>query len=124
MKIRILDDHLRLRLDRAEVDAIAAGRAVHCLTHFPDGSTFGYMLETGVAKLSASFKAGTIVIRLPDDAARAWAIDDAEVSILGALTLAHGTLQVLVEKDFECLEPREGEGQNNRFPNPQCQPAL
>jgi hypothetical protein len=118
MKLRILNDHLRLRLERAEVDAIGEGRPVHGCTRFPDGSMFGYRLETGVAEVCARFDSGTMVIGLPDSTARTWASDDTQVSIRGALPLPDGILQVLVEKDFECLVPREGEGQDNRFPNP------
>lgn len=117
MKIRILNDHVRLRLDRSEVDAVAAGRAVAARTRFPHGNTFGYRLEAAPA-VAAAFEAGTIVIGLPEAALRAWAEDDTKVSIRESLALTDGVLTVLVEKDFECLEPRAGEDQTNRFPNP------
>jgi hypothetical protein len=118
MKIRIFDDHVRLRLDRAEVLTVSEGRTVHCHTRFPDGMVFGYRLEPGVPEAAARFEAGTVVVGLPDSAVQQWATDDSEVSIRFSLPVSGGNLHVLVEKDFECLDPREGEDQSNRFVNP------
>ena len=120
MKIRILDDSVRLRLDRDEVDRIGAGEAVVCRTHFPDGSAFAYRLAVGTGELSASFADGELSVALAPETAGQWASDETEVSIRGELALAAGTLRVLVEKDFECLEPRAGESQANRFRNPKA----
>ena len=40
MKVRMLDNTIRLRLDRAEVDQMGAGRQVVGSTEFPGGETF------------------------------------------------------------------------------------
>lgn len=117
MKIRILDDSIRLRLDRSEVAAIAQGDSVDCATHFPGGTTLHYRLRVD-EDVSATFSDGAIEVSIPQAAARHWALTDSEVSLQRRLPAGGHELSLLVEKDFECLEPRAGEGQSNRFPNP------
>lgn len=117
MKVRILDDSIRLRLDRAEVLTISQLGAVEGATHFPDGAAFGYSLRAA-AESAADFFDGRIEISLPERAISHWALTETEVSIECRLSNGRGDLKILVEKDFECVEPREGENQANRFPNP------
>ena len=121
MKIRILDDSIRLRLDRGEVDQIASGAAVAGETRFPSGASFGYALRAGGQAAHAEFGPQGIVVTLPTERLSNWAGVDEDVSIREELALADGGLKILVEKDFECLEPREGESQANRFANPKAQ---
>ena len=118
MKIRILDDSVRLRLDRDEVDAVGRGEPVESATRFPHGSAFRYRLEAGAARTSATFDDGCITLRVTSDEARTWAETETTVAITAEETLGSGTLTLLIEKDFECLEPRDGENQSNRFRNP------
>ena len=120
MKIRLLDDSVRLRLARSEVDRIASGHTVEATTRFPDGGCFRCALEVGAGEMMAAFHAGTLVIGLPAATARHWAVTDSEVSIAGSLPVSDGSLDILIEKDFECLEPREGEDRADRFPNPKA----
>jgi hypothetical protein len=121
MKIRIFDDSIRLRLDRDEVDAIARSEAVECHTHFPGGGVFAYRLSVAdVDVASAQFVGSCIEVALPTGVAGDWASDDAQVSIRAQQPIADGDLTLLVEKDFECLDPREGEDQTNRFRNPKA----
>ena len=68
----------------------------------------------------AEFSAGAITVRLPANVLKTWAEDETAVSIRESFELAEGALAVLVEKDFECLEPRAGESQANRFQNPKA----
>ena len=121
MKIRILDDSVRLRLERAEVDAIGRGEPVESATRFPGGGTFRYRLETGAAQTHATFDDGCICLAVPADAARQWAETETNVSLTGEGALPDGQLRLLIEKDFECLEPRDGESQSNRFRNPKAE---
>ena len=124
MKIRIFDDSIRLRLDRSEVDAIGRGESVECATRFADGGAFKYQLAIGetpdALDAAARFTDGCIAVTLRDANARAWATDDTAVSIVAAQQIADGELSLLIEKDFECLDPREGEDQSNRFKNPKA----
>ena len=120
MKVRILANTLRLRLDRSEVDQIGAGSRVLGSTDFPGGETFRYSLEPAGADCTAEFRDGVIRIVISVRAAAAWANDGAQVGIYETLALPTGSLSLLIEKDFECLEPRGGENQSNRFANPKA----
>ena len=50
----------------------------------------------------------------------AWVADEYQVGIRESLPTANLNLELLIEKDFECLEPRSGEDQSNRFVNPKA----
>jgi hypothetical protein len=117
MKIRILNDAVRLRLDRDEVDRIGLGQRVEASTHFVDAKVLSYCLSVeDVPSVQSTFLDSRLAVILPTRIARQWANDEAAVSISGQ----HGPTSVLVEKDFECLDPRAGEDQSNRFRNPKA----
>ena len=121
MKIRIYDDSVRLRLDRAEVERIGRLESIECATRFPSGDAFRYRLRCCDADaVGATFAAGCIEIALPAARARHWAETESEVAIAADAPLDRGRLSLLIEKDFECLEPRAGEDQSNRFRNPKA----
>jgi len=121
MKIRIHDDSIRLRLDRGEVDRIGEGRPVDCRTRFAGGAEFHYrLISADCDAVYAGFNEGRIEVRLPRSAATHWATNEMEVSLRGKNDLGDGALTLLIEKDFECLEPRTGEDQSNRFVNPKA----
>ena len=124
MKIRILDDSIRLRLDRDEVERIGSGERVDCRTRFPNATSLAYGLEVSGERTSATFTGQGIVVNVPAAAALDWASNESDVSIRGEVLLDEGVLRILVEKDFECLEPREGESQSNRFANPKSADAT
>src|SRR4030095_3598543 len=76
-----------------------------------------YCLRVGdVASVESSFRDDRLTVVLPTQIATQWASDETAVSIAGE----HGPTSVLVEKDFECLDPRAGEDQSNRFRNPKA----
>jgi hypothetical protein len=118
MKLRIVDDSLRLRLTRSEVALIERGEAVESRARFPGGSELAYALIVADAtRISATFDADRIEVTLPRLVALPWAAGN-EVSLHGEQPLDHGVFQILVEKDFTCVEPREGEDQTDLYPNP------
>ena len=124
MKLRIRGDSLRLRLKRGEVDQIAAGSSIVEETHFPD-SLLTYRLDVSENDdISASFERGSLVISLPKSKVSDWADSD-EVSLSAEQKLTGaGSLSLLVEKDFSCLEPghhRDGEDDEDTFPHPSTQ---
>ena len=124
MKLRIRGDSLRLRLKRGEVDQIAAGSSIVEKTHFPD-SVLTYRLDVSEDHdISASFDRGRLVISLPKSKVSDWADSD-EVSLSAEQKLTGaGSLTLLIEKDFSCLEPghhRDGEDDEDTFPHPSTQ---
>lgn len=120
VKLRILDNTLRLRLDRTEVNGLAHGEPQGSVIQFPGGEALGYRLEPTSGETSASFDDREITLCVPRQQLEAWAKDEQQVGIRASLSVADGVLALLIEKDFECLEPRSGEDQGNRFVNPKA----
>ena len=122
MKLRLLEDSIRLRLSRDEVIAADERGIVEGRTRFPDGSVFTFALEAlkNSSNASASFASDRLVVKLPAPKISAWAKDDTAVSLHGELELPlGGQLKLLVEKDFRCISPRDDEDQSHLFKNPQ-----
>jgi hypothetical protein len=122
MKLRLLDDSIRMRLSRSEVVAANETGVVEGKTRFPDGSLFTFALEAleGASEPAAAYESGRLAVRIPTAEISAWATDETAVSLTGELDLpGGGPLTLLVEKDFECLAPRAGEDQSDLFTNPQ-----
>ena len=120
MKLRIRDNSIRLRLTRTEVDTLRDDGMVKAATAFPEGRELRYEVESSPAsvKPSAFLSNTTVTVRLPESAVKAWA-DSEQVSINGDVQHSNGDeLTILVEKDFACLAPREGEDESDMFPHP------
>jgi len=121
MKLRIRDNSIRLRLTQSEVakirtDGIVGGKLV-----FAAGSRLIYCLESSPACVdpAAQFDNCEMLVRLPESTVMQWA-DSEQVSIEAVQTIDDGSeLKILVEKDFACLTPREGEDESDLFPHPE-----
>ena len=81
MKLRLLDDSIRLRLSRDEVVAADEQGIVEGQTRFPDGSVFTFALEAleNSSAASASYTSDRMVVKLPAPKISAWAKDDSAV---------------------------------------------
>jgi hypothetical protein len=122
VKLRIRDNAVRLRLERAEVDTLRDTGIVAARTGFPGGREFRYAVESSPASVNpgAFFSEQTLTVRLPETMVLGWA-NSAQVSIVGEQRLDDGTsLSILVEKDFACLAPRAGEDDSDMFPHPEA----
>ncbi len=114
MKLRIRGNSLRIRLTQGEVAALAAhGHCRETMTLAAGSLTYEVRVSGDVDRPEAIFEQSDIVVTLPADAVDAWAQSD-EVTIAGE----HGPLRILVEKDFACLAPREGEDDADAYPHP------
>jgi len=105
---------------RGEVDALRDTGVVSATTGFPGSREFEYRVESSPAYVrpAAFFSDNTITIRLPEAAVLAWATTE-QVSVPGEQLLDDGSrLTLLVEKDFVCLAPREGEDESDMYPHP------
>lgn len=124
MKLRIRDNSVRLRLTRGEVDAIRRDGLVTAHTTFPGGHVFTYRLESSPAsvKPEAFYSTGELTVRVPEEAVLGWASSE-QVSISGEQSVKDDVaLRILVEKDFACLAPREGEDESDMYPHPKARP--
>jgi hypothetical protein len=119
LKLRIQDNSIRFRLTRTEVDALCADGSVHAKVSFPGGSSLGYSVETSslTGQPRAQYSAECLVVQVPLAEAKHWAATE-QVSLSGGQPLDEGELSILVEKDFACLAPREGEDESDMFPHP------
>ena len=105
---------------RTEVDTLRDEGIVQARTAFPGGRELRYEVESSPAsvKPGAFLSNTTVTVRLPESMVRAWANSD-QVSIDGELEHTNGEVtRILVEKDFACLTPREGEDESDMFPHP------
>jgi len=122
MKLRIRDNSVRLRLEQGEVAALREQQQVAAATGFADGAVFNYRVESSRTSRQpeAMFENNSLIVRIPEASVIAWA-DSEQVSIQGEQALAGGEdLAILVEKDFACLAPREGEDESDMYPHPQA----
>jgi len=123
VKLRIRDNSIRLRLTRGEVDQLRDEGVVKAVTSFPGGREFRYEVESSPASVNpgAFLSDNKITVRLPESAVGAWAASE-QVSVTGEQQHENGELlSILVEKDFACLAPREGEDESDMYPHPAAQ---
>jgi hypothetical protein len=120
MKIRIQGNSIRLRVTQPELAEMKSTNVVSDAISFGGQSAVTYRLlaTQDVSSPEASFDAQMFEVRLPQSTFNQWA-DSNEISIHGAQNIGGGDeLSILVEKDFACLQPREGEDQSEMFANP------
>jgi hypothetical protein len=114
MKLRMRDDSLRLRLTRSEVDAFAKDGRVESRVTFGDKRLVYALAHSASAeRATARLANDEILVLLPSPAARAWASSETV-----GIEATDGVLRILIEKDFACLKPREGEDDRDAFPHP------
>lgn len=121
MKLRIRDNSIRLRLTRAEVDAVSSEGVVKARVSLPGGSGLDYILESSsdTERPMARFTEVALTVMVPEAVVNQWASSE-QVSIAADETLDDGDLlKILVEKDFACLALREGEDETDMYPHPQ-----
>ena len=117
MKLRLLGDSIRLRLTRGEVARIGNGETVVETTHFGDGAEFEFALGEGpVDGVEARFDGGRMTVIANPDLLKSWASTD-RVALAEKDSAA--TPQILVEKDFNCLVPRDGNDDADTFAHPE-----
>lgn len=123
MKLRIKGNSLRMRLTRREVRELDERGEVADQIEFGGQAALVYRVrrDAVATALTATYTSGIIEICVPEQTARTWCNTDA-VSLEHARPTAEGALQILVEKDFSCLVPREGEDESDHFPHPQAAP--
>jgi hypothetical protein len=121
MKLRILGNSIRIRVTRSELVEFDLDGEVRETVDFGGGTRFIYALVRGDydGQPSADYGDHTLSVRLPATTVDEW-VNSNQVSIRATQRLDDGgTLQLLVEKDFACLEPRPGEDESDMFPHPE-----
>jgi hypothetical protein len=121
MKLRIKGDSLRLRVSRSEVARLLAGDCLEDTIHFaPEASakfTYALQEEPSVSRPTVQYAGKKVTILIPADQANEWGATD-QVGIAEDISLGEvGTLALLIEKDFACLDQSEKDNEDT-FPNP------
>jgi hypothetical protein len=115
MKLRIRGNSLRLRLTKTEVAKLAEQGLVEEKTDFGNGQVFVYAVvaSSDFETVTAEFQNGQIKVIIPKTIAETWATSE-EVGI----SAQQNSLKILIEKDFNCLTPRNAEEDADTFPHP------
>lgn len=116
MKLRLRGNSVRLRVNRREVDGLAAGASLEQKVHFPGEASFSYVLEASKdARPGASFRQGVIRISAPHTLIQDWATGDS-IGIYFELPANGASLTVAIEKDLECVDGSPEERDPEAFP--------
>ncbi len=127
MKLRINGNSIRLRLLRSEVGTfVVTGRIEHTI-HFASSDdaflTYGLEHEADLVNVVVRHKQSEVTIVLPSQQATSWA-ETVQIGIYSAVNLGgHGILNVIIEKDFACLDLSDADN-HDTFPNPQLGGCL
>ena len=124
MKLRIRGNSVRIRLSQSEMARLAADGAVEDAVAFAPGERLGYRVVVREdADAAAAYESDRVTITLPRARFERWLLPE-EVSIRAEQPLGgEDRLLILVEKDFTCLTPRQGEEDSDLFPNPAAGPG-
>jgi hypothetical protein len=109
MKLRILDNSIRLRLERSELRDLLREGIVERHLDFGQGTTFVYALHAVEQPdlLTATVGSGRIDLSVDARRATAWAASD-EPGIAASQHAGDRELRLLVEKDFPCKHSDDG----------------
>jgi hypothetical protein len=119
MKLRLQSNSIRLRLKRGEVEQLAKTGRVEEKVVFGAGAdhAFLYVLEAnGSEAIDARVTNCGVHVHVPRETAIHWATGN-DISIEATLPAGNHKLQVLIEKDFACLNGSD-EMNADTFPNP------
>jgi hypothetical protein len=124
MKLRILDDSLRLRLSQGELQRLHTTGRVEAAIGFGPGPAqrlvYALVVDPEAQRISATLTDREIVVHVPKAAAHAW-IEGNEVGLRAEQSLGpERRLALLLEKDWKCLVPRPGEEGYDGLPNPKA----
>jgi hypothetical protein len=109
-----------MRLGPAEVAHLIEHGQIAAEMAFGPSSKLGYVLcaSPSAKTVGATFDDNTIRVEIPREMAQVWAASDS-VALQGVQpAMAGRSLRILIEKDFECLDPRGNEPGAIFYPHP------
>lgn len=121
MKIRMLENSIRLRLTQTEVQHFLDKGVVQKVVKFGAGVSthLHYALQkAAVSEILSTYTSNGIQVLVPHTIAEEWATTKL-VSISAEMQISEEeVLKILIEKDFKCLSDRAEEDESDMFPNP------
>lgn len=116
MKLRIKANTVRLRLTRTEVEQFGKEGNVKESVPFGPGIDhhFHYeiIMQPDIKTLEASYQDHTIRVKVPEIIARRW-VGTEQVGFEEQVNTGSGRVQLLIEKDFQCLHRDNAEEPDN-----------
>lgn len=124
MKVRVKGNSLRFRVAQSELAKLMAGERIEQTIYFSpaEDSRLTYVLEHKSSSFSTTlrYQPHEVAIVLSTADLKAWG-ESIQVGIYAAADLgAHGVLDLLVEKDFACLDLSDAQNIDT-FPNPNAE---
>ena len=118
MKLRIKGNSIRLRLSKTEVEKLASSKYLEEHTSFGN-NTFRYAIQITDAadELSADFDGSRVTVFIPGSFIKDWAVNNVVGFTATQQVSDTESLNILVEKDFKCLDETT-EDQSNNYENP------
>lgn len=119
MKIRIKGNTIRFRLTKTEVDTLCKEGYIEEITDFGD-RTFSYAVQrSAIPSMEATFSENKLTLAISEDKVANWETNQ-QVGFEHAMPVGDNkTLELLLEKDFACLDERL-EDQSDNYPNPKA----
>lgn len=115
MKLRIQDNSIRFRLSQTDVHKLVHDGMVSSSCQFPINSLKYTILHNELtSSLKADFLEKEIKVRIPSSLVNGWDQDDR----VGFAAYDTNGLYILIEKDFQCLQPRPNEDERDLYANP------
>lgn len=121
MKLRVKGNSLRFRLSKSEVTRLAQSEALKETVYFGSASeaklSYALNVSSSSERLSIGYAQQTVTVSIDTKTIAHWAATETEVGIYGSVDVGREPLDILIEKDFACLDASEEENRDT-FPNP------
>ena len=122
MKLRIKGESVRLRVSRPDLERLMQEGRIEESIHFglrPDEKwTYALELVSQEGAISMRYAGNEFALLLSKSEAKKW-VETETVGIYGEVQGGAGCLELIVEKDFACLD-RQDEENADTFPNPKA----
>ena len=123
MKLRFTPNSIRFRMNQTEVAKFAEAGEIRDWIKFPGRTGFRYGLQASkdLAATEIRFDNGHLTVTIPQVQATAWASHEREVGLYYDQELeGGGTLRIMIEKDFQCIDGPAEEVDPAGYPNPRA----
>jgi hypothetical protein len=119
MKLRVQGNAIRFRLNRREVEEFSATGRAGAAVDFGGGANLRYTLQADASNsVRAAFDGSEVLVHVPRESAVEWAAGEA-VGLRGRQPLdAGGELEIVIEKDFQCMHNGDEAKDPDAYPNP------
>lgn len=123
MKLRILDNSIRIRLSKSEVELLSKKGEITANTPLPS-SNFTYSLESTESSFQVVHSSEGLKIQVPKETVSSWANSN-RVGFRNTFELADGSkTSLLIEKDFKCLTDASDSDQSDFYEHPYAKTAT